>query len=130
MKSLTNTLQTRFILLLVGSVLLSYIGSYFLVKSIFINNSLDTGELNFIYMILGIFLIFITALSIYLYTKVLTDIDSDLEQIKNYIHNISEHKDYSSTINIKNFTEFLQISLVLKNIVKRLNQKEKKTSKK
>lgn len=130
MKSLKNTLQTRFILLLVGSVLVSYTGSYFLVKSIFIKNSLDIGELNTVYIILGIFLIAISALSIYLYTKVLSDVDSDLEQIKNYIHAISEHKDYTSTINIKNFTEFLQISLVLKNIVKRLNQKEKKSSKK
>lgn len=81
-------------------------------------------------MILGVFLISVTALSIYLYAKVLNNVNSDLEQIKNYIHDISEHKDYSSTVNIKNFTEFLQISLVLKNIVKRLNQKEKKTSKK
>lgn len=130
MKSLAYTLQTRFIFLLVGSVLISYLGSYFLVKTLLIKNGITVEELNTIYISLGFFLLFVLALSVYLYSKLLHRLKYDLEQVREYLYDISENKDYNSTIKIDNFTEFLQISLVLKNIVKRLNQKEKKTSKK
>lgn len=52
----------------------------------------------------------------------------DIEQITNYLDEIS-NKNYTSIIKIKYFYEFLQISLLLKNLVKKLSKNEKKKSK-
>ncbi|MDD2509507.1 MAG: sensor histidine kinase, partial [Aliarcobacter skirrowii] len=52
----------------------------------------------------------------------------DIEQITNYLDEISD-KNYKAIIKTKYFYEFLQISLLLKNLVKKLSKQEKKKSK-
>lgn len=52
----------------------------------------------------------------------------DIEQITNYLDEIS-NKNYKAIIKTKYFYEFLQISLLLKNLVKKLSRNEKKKSK-
>jgi len=52
----------------------------------------------------------------------------DIEQITNYLDEIS-NKNYKAIIKTKYFYEFLQISLLLKNLVKKLSKSEKKKSK-
>lgn len=52
----------------------------------------------------------------------------DIEQITNYLDDIS-NKNYKAVIKTKYFYEFLQISLLLKNLVKKLSKSEKKKTK-
>jgi len=52
----------------------------------------------------------------------------DTEEITEYLHNVSE-KNYDAQVKISHFHEFLHISVLLKNLVKRVNNKEKKRSK-
>lgn len=49
----------------------------------------------------------------------------DIEQLKIYLEEVSR-KNYEAVVKIKYFHEFLEISLLLKNIIKRLNSKGKK----
>ena len=53
----------------------------------------------------------------------------DVEQLSSYVENIS-NKNYGEKIEIKHYSEFLYISVMLKNLVKRLNSRNKKISKK
>jgi signal transduction histidine kinase len=49
----------------------------------------------------------------------------DISQITNYLDEVS-NKNYKAVIKTKYFYEFLQISILLKNLVKKLNKNEKK----
>jgi len=49
----------------------------------------------------------------------------DIKQLKEYVNEI-ESKKYDAVIHIKYIYEFLEISLILKNVIKRLQKKDKK----
>ena len=129
MKYLKKTLLTRFLVLLVGSVFLSSFITYLFVKSLLLEKNIDVVELDLLYFILiPIFLLIITA-SFYLYKTVVDRVAEDINQILTYLQAISK-KNYERVIRIKYFQDFLAISLLLKNLIKRVNQKDKKSSKK
>lgn len=54
----------------------------------------------------------------------------DLDSLSAYLYEISQNKNYEKSVKIKHYIEFLQITVSLKNIIKRLAQKDKKTGKK
>jgi len=56
-------------------------------------------------------------------------LNEDIDTLTNYLQKI-DAKEYDAEIKIKNYLEFLQLSLLLKNLIKRLVQKDKKLSKK
>jgi len=56
-------------------------------------------------------------------------VSEDTKQIIEYLQAISK-KNYETIIRINYFQDFLEISLLLKNLIKRVNQKDKKSSKK
>lgn len=55
-------------------------------------------------------------------------VNYDIFQISNYLNEIS-NKNYKAVIKTKYFSEFLQISLLLKNLVKKLSNRDKKKRK-
>ena len=57
------------------------------------------------------------------------NIEKDINAITQYTHDINE-KEYTSEVKIMHYVEFLHLSVLLKNIAKRLYQKDKKTAKK
>ncbi len=62
----------------------------------------------------------------FLYIKKLHDaLLEDVEHLGEYMQEINK-KNYDAIIQIQHYTEFLKISLIFKNLVKRLKQKEKK----
>jgi len=76
------------------------------------------------------FLFFITIFLIFFMMKRYNDkISSDSTRLKEYLEDISNKK-YDSILHIEYFKEYLEISVILRNIVKRLYQKDKKSSKK
>jgi hypothetical protein len=62
--------------------------------------------------------------------KLSTKISSDVEALKEYASDMSEAKNYKAIIKVEHYLECLETSIYLKNIAKRLSQKEKKPSKK
>ncbi len=81
-----------------------------------------------------LFLVIITLLSLsFIFTAswyLSHKIGKDMRALKNYTEEISESKEYKSSIKIEYYFEFLESAIYLKNIAKRLSQKEKKTLKK
>jgi len=62
----------------------------------------------------------------FLYIKRLHDaLLEDVQHLDEYMQEINK-KNYDAIIQIQHYTEFLKISLIFKNLVKRLKQKEKK----
>lgn len=76
-------------------------------------------------MILGVFLISILLLLYFAIQKVRSELSSDVKEVQNYLDEISD-KNYEAVIHIKYIHEFLEISLRLKNLIKRLNNKDSK----
>lgn len=76
-----------------------------------------------------IFLFLIILLSaLYTSKKMSKKIVYDIKQITEYLDEIS-NKNYKATIKTENFHEFLQISLLLKNLVKKLHKRDKQKRK-
>ncbi|MCX6077101.1 MAG: ATP-binding protein [Campylobacterales bacterium] len=71
---------------------------------------------------------FISLLALYASKKMSERIVYDIVQITKYLDEIS-NKNYKATIKTKYFYEFLQISLLLKNLVKKLHHRDKQKRK-
>ncbi|MCD6259617.1 MAG: sensor histidine kinase [Helicobacteraceae bacterium] len=72
--------------------------------------------------------LFIVAIALY-FTKAMSNrILYDIKQITSYLDEVS-NKNYKAILKTKYFFEFLQISLILKNLVKKLSNRDKKKRK-
>jgi len=123
-------------MVLFGTILISiYIISYVLMKNFLLSYIVSMkgitltkdimSEFNFVCMeIAGVSFVFFFIV-FYISKKTIDRVNSDVKDIKEYLEDINA-KDYKSVIKIKHYVEFLEISLLLKNIVKRLKQKDSK----
>ena len=93
--------------------------------------SLETIMNEFYFLFLNLFLLFLLffVLAFYILKKMSEKVVFDITQIINYLDEVSR-KNYAAVIKVKYFYEFLQISLTLKNLVKRLHSRDKKKTKK
>jgi len=78
-------------------------------------------------MIVLVFTFFIL-LALYITYKISSRIEADLEQLRLYLREIS-NRNYEAVIKIENYYEFLEISLILKNMIKKLYTRDKKKNK-
>lgn len=78
-------------------------------------------------LLIKLSIVFLILLSIsYLIARNMSEkVIHDIKQIKDYLNEIAK-KNYEAVLKIEYFHEFLEISLILKNIIKRLNKKNKK----
>lgn len=95
-----------------------------------IDESLLLSQLNAIFILISIVFLILLLTSFFYIKKLQNELEEDIGSLENYVLEISEHKNYEATLHIKHYLEFLSISVTLKNIIKRLRQKEKKASKK
>ena len=77
--------------------------------------------------IISIFLLF-AVIGLIITYKMSKKVKYDIDQITDYLSKIAD-KEYKSVIKTKYFNEFLYISLLLKNLVKKLASREKKKNK-
>ena len=84
-----------------------------------------------VYVISSVFVVFIIlSLLLFLFLRhYFKNIEKDINAITEYTHDINE-KEYTSEVKIMHYVEFLHLSVLLKNIAKRLYQKDKKAAKK
>jgi two-component system, OmpR family, phosphate regulon sensor histidine kinase PhoR len=120
----SQTLQSKFL----------YIAEYLKYKNshIYIRVSKDLNVLyNSFYTIyikiLAVFLGFML-LGLFITYKMSKKVQYDIDQITDYLGEISE-KNYKAVVKTRYFNEFLYISLLLKNLVKKLANREKKKNK-
>lgn len=79
------------------------------------------------YILGGIFLVAYIFV-VKLINSIQKKLEEDIYSIKNYLKKI-DVKEYDANIKIIHYLDFLQISLLLKNLVKRLNNRDKKQTK-
>ncbi len=101
-------------------------------ENIYIRLSMNLGQImsDFysLWSKLAFAFIIVIFISFYISKKMSEKIFYDIEQITKYLDEIS-NKNYKAIIKTKNFYEFLQISLMLKNLVKKLSNRDKQKRK-
>ena len=102
-----------------------YIGK----EKLYIRLSMSLAQImnDFYHLWLELLLVFIGVIIVaaYISRTMSKKIVYDISQIRNYLDEIS-NKNYKAVIKTKYFYEFLQISLLLKNLVKKLSKNDKK----
>jgi len=77
---------------------------------------------------IGLIYLFILIISFYMSNTMSKKIIEDIGRIKVYLDEISE-KNYKANLKVKYFHEFLEISLLLKNLVKKLDKRDRQKRK-
>ena len=111
-----------------------------ILKTSFISFVATSSVLNFIvyiclgedtpFLTLGFIIVGMSLLTLFLSLRLSKRIQDDVDSLKEYASEMSESKNYRASVKINYYQECLETSIYLKNIAKRLSQKEKKTSKK
>lgn len=78
-------------------------------------------------LVVVVFLLFLLVAFYYAY-KMSLKVESDLEELRLYLKEVTE-RNYEAVIRIRNYYEFLEISLLLKNMIKKLYTRDKKKNK-
>jgi len=80
---------------------------------------------NQVWMLLGTLSLFILFLIYFSIKSIVSKLIEDIEHFQDYLDEVS-NKNYKAVVIIKHFHEFLEMSLRLKNVVKRLNNRDTK----
>lgn len=101
-------------------------------KQIYVRVSMSLAQIMYDFYSLWIKLFFVFILILFIATLISRAMSQrviyDISQITNYLAEVS-NKNYKAIIKTEYFYEFLQISLLLKDLVKKLSKNEKKKSK-
>jgi len=120
MLQLYTALLVKFISVLIGAFVALFALTYFL-----FTQDLSPQTLWFE---LFISYVVVFVLAFYIYKKIVQNIASDVNEIKEYLEDINAKK-YDSPIKIAHYLEFLEIALLLKNLVKRVKNRDKGSKK-
>jgi hypothetical protein len=138
MKNLKKDTLVKVMMIFTGVLSFFELLAYTLLKHFLLETSIQTSfkqeqllyEYNLVWIALLGLSIVLELVAFFTLRKYLAKLDDDVNAIKTYVKEISQKKNNDAIIKIKNYTDFLEISLILKNIVKRFKQKEKKLEKK
>ena len=134
MKKLNNDLFTKPLALFSGFVVFLFLLSFVLfeqfTQELILSSNLDKSQVMHDFYSLW-FAIALVCLTLYLalfgiLRSIKKKFNKDLAGLTIYLHEISSKKRYNSPLQINHYIEFLHISIVLKNIIKRLHNKHKK----
>ncbi len=138
MKKLKNDIFFKTILIFIGVFFLLFLISYGLSKHFILSLTLSEPHLieeileafNLVWLKISLVFFVLMILTYFILKHLRNRVYEDLDAVSEYIYEISENKNYEKTLKIKYYLEFLQIAIGLKNMAKRLVQKDKKSSKK
>jgi len=119
-----NQTFTKLLGLITIGFVLFFISSYFSIKFLLIEPE-NIEKYNDIWMILTTLFFFILLVLYFFIKSINYQLSQDLKEVHKYLEEISE-KNYEAVIKIRYFREFLEISVRLKNIIKRLRNKDTK----
>jgi len=120
---INQTFTKLFIFIFIAFFVL-FISSYFSIK-LFLIQPENVEKYNYIWMILGTLFVFILLLLYFFVQSMSYKLSQDVEELHEYLEEVSD-KNYEAVIKIRYFQEFLEMSLRLKNIIKRLKNKNTK----
>lgn len=115
---------TKLFSLIAITFTLFFIASYFSIR-LFVIQAEDLEIYNQIWLVLGVLLVFTLALLLFSIKSISYKFSQDVKELHDYLQEISD-KNYDAVIKIRFIHEFLEMSLRLKNIIKRLNNKDSK----
>ena len=133
MLELKKDIYKKFFVSIIGLFSVVFAVAYLLLKELLLEH-LNPETVNILQVIdsyntiwAEIIIVFVlVGIIAFLYIKKLHDaLLDDVEHLDEYMQEINK-KNYDAIIQIQHYTEFLKISLVFKNLVKRLKQREKK----
>lgn len=127
MLRLKKDIFLTFIITFMGSFLLLYIVAYILIKRFFLEhaNSAIMDDFNMLWLEIGLVFVVVFMVS-YLFIKRLQNrITQDTAKIQNYLEAI-DVKNYDAVLKVNYYTEYLHIAVLLKNLVKRVKNRDKK----
>lgn len=133
MKKIQESLLVKISIIFWGVLFLFFMFLYALFKNFLLEHISDKeiySAYNTLWIWIFLFSIFLFIIVFTYMKKKILEIENDINAIKEYTKELSENKNYEASINIKHSKECLETSIYLKNIAKRLLQKEKKSSKK
>jgi len=138
MKKIKQDTFIKIMMIFLGVFFIIFVMSYVLLKDFLfetltqtsLNPQLIISQYNGVWIEIFVLFVLLSIAVFYLLKKLNTKLEEDINAIDTYVKEISEHKNYDAVLKIKHYLEFLEIAVVFKNITKRLNQKEKKSSKK
>ncbi len=138
MKKLKNDIFFKTILIFIGVFFFLFLISYGLSKHFILSLVLSEPHLieeildafNLVWLKISLVFFVLMIVTYFILKSFRNRVYEDLDVVSEYIYEISENKNYQKTLKIKHYLEFLKIAVGLKNITKRLVQKDKKSSKK
>ena len=134
MKKLKDDIFTR-LLLTFTAVIIFILGGIFFIFKYFLQELVSKTSIDSIlamdefYAIMAIVALLSFSLLVLVYIiirNIRKRVSEDVESLSKYLHYISVNKKYDEKVEIKHYFEFLQISVLLKNLIKRLRAKSKK----
>jgi len=135
LSKLKSTLFLKFIIIVTLLFFTLFLVSYALFNNFIIEHisieklDLVMDDFYTIWLEIGISFFILLTIALYVFSRTIKKITTDISSLTLYLEKIS-NKQYDSIIKIENYIEFLQLSMHLKNLVKRLQQKDKKQKKK
>jgi len=127
MLKLKKDISTTFLATFIGSFIVLFAVAYALLKSLFLEHADATllSSFNAVWLEIGFVFIVVFAISYFFIKRLQNRITQDTSEIQNYLEAIDAKK-YDAVLQIKYYTEYLHIAVLLKNLVKRVKNKTKK----
>jgi low affinity Fe/Cu permease len=127
MLKLKRDIATTFLATFVGSFVVLFIVAYFLLQHFFLENANTAvmAQFNTVWLGIGVVFSIVFAISYFFIQRLQNRIMHDTLEIQNYLEAIDAKK-YDAPIHIKYYIQYLQIAVLLKNLVKRVKNKDKK----
>jgi len=119
---------STFVFTFLGSFFLLYIVAYLLMKRFLLelgNSSAVIDEFTILWLEIGVVFVVVSLVSFYFILRLQKRIVQDTMQIQNYLEAI-DAKNYDAVLKVNNYTEYLHIAVLLKNLVKRVKNRDKK----
>jgi len=127
MLKLKKDIFSTFLATFVGSFFVLYLVAYVLLKRFFIENvdGALMDKFNALWLDIGSAFIIVFTISYFFIKRLQKRIFQDTSKIQDYLEAI-DTKNYDAVLKIDYYTEYLYIAVLLKNLVKRVKNKDKK----
>jgi len=128
MLRLKKDIFSTFVFTFLGSFFLLYIVAYLLMKGFLLelgNSSAVIDDFTILWLEIGVVFVVVSLVSFFFVQRLQKRITQDTTQIQNYLEAI-DAKNYDAVLKVDNYIESLHIAVLLKNLVKRVKNRDKK----
>lgn len=130
LKKLLPSLLLKLLSLFLGTFIILFLISYALFHKFLLlhvaNQDLVQvmSDFNEVWLFIGLLFVLLFIVVFFIMKATVCRVTNEIDEINDYLQAINEKK-YDAILKVDNYLEFLQLSLLLKNLVKRLRNKKK-----